>query len=340
MSRSIEVADGMQDHVSATVTALRQPSGYPDEEGIVEAIETHMAWVFLTERHAYKLKKPLRTGLIDWTTVDARRQSCEVELALNRRLAAPVYRAVVPVAQTREGLRVDGDGSAVDWLVKMRRLPRRQMLDACIERGAVGRDSVRFLAAKLSAFYDRAAPLGWSAARYLGRLRANIRAKGGTLERPHYGLDRSQVRRVVAGLLRWTDRHTRLLGPRGARVVDAHGDLRAEHVCLTDPPMVIDCLEFNRSLRLHDPVSDLSFLSLECDRLGAPGMGERLLARYRRHTGDVFSPALVPFYESYHALIRAAIAVWHLDDPQYRDSDEWRRQAETYLRLAQRRLEG
>lgn len=338
MSRSIEVAGEIQDRVSATVTALRRPGSYPDGEGPVEAIETHMAWVFLTPSHAYKLKKPLRTGLIDWTTVEARRRSCDVEVALNRRLAAPVYLGVVPVARTRRGLRVDGDGPAVDWLVKMRRLPRTHMLDARIAEEAVCPDAVRHLAARLSAFYGRAAPLGWRPAVYRGRLAANIRAKGGTLEQPHYGLDRSRVRAVVAGLLRWMDRHGALLGPRAARVVDAHGDLRAEHVCLTDPPMVIDCLEFNRSLRLHDPVSDLSFLSLECDRLGGPGIGDRLLARYRWHTGDAFSPSLVPFYESYHALIRAAIAVWHLDDPQYRGTTGWRGQAGTYLRLAEMRM--
>ena len=339
MSRPVESPGQMQDRVSATVTALRQPVSYPDDEGPVEAIETHMAWVFLTPAHAYKLKKPLRTGLIDWTTVDARHVSCAVELRLNRRLAAPVYLGVVPVARTQQGLRVDGDGPPVDWLVKMRRLPRTHMLDARIEEGAVCPDAVRHLSSRLSAFYGRATPLGWRPSVYRGRLAANIRAKGGTLERPHYGLARRRVRRVTAGLLRWMDRHGPLLDPRAARVVDAHGDLRAEHVCLTDPPMVIDCLEFNRSLRLHDPVSDLSFLSLECDRLGAPGIGTRLLARYRWHTGDAFSPRLVPFYEGYHALIRAAIAVWHLDDPQYEGTTGWRAQAETYLRLAERRLE-
>jgi aminoglycoside phosphotransferase family enzyme len=338
MSR-LEVSGGIRSRLAATVAALRRPASYPGEEGPVEAVETHMAWVFLTATHAYKLKKPLRTGLIDWTTADARRTSCEGELALNRRLAAPVYRAVVPVARTGGGLRVGGEGPAVDWLVKMRRLPRVRMLDVCIARGTVPGPAVRQLAARLAAFYQRARPVGWSAARYRGRLASNIRAKGAVLECPHYGLDASLSRAVGAALLRWMHAHASLLGGRAARVVDAHGDLRPEHVCLTVPPMVIDCLEFNRSLRLHDPVSDLSFLRLECDRLGAPGIGTQVLARYRDATGDTVAPRLIPFYESYHALIRAVIAVWHIDDAQYPDPDVWRRQATTYLRLARARLE-
>ena len=120
--------------------------------------------------------------------------------------------------------------------------------------------------------------------------------------------------------------------------MDAHGDLRPEHVCLTDPPMVIDCLEFNRTLRLHDPASDLAFLSLECNRLGASWIGERLIAHYRTRTEDDVSAPLLSFYEAYHALIRAAIAIWHLDDERRRQASRWRRMARRYLQLARERV--
>ena len=338
MPGTIDVPDRVRPQLAETVAALKTAASYPDEGRRVEAIETHMAWVFLTEQHAYKLKKPLRTGLIDYTTVEARRQACETELALNRRLAAPVYLDVVPVANTDEGLRVGGDGPVLDWLVKMRRLPRGRMLDACIERGEVRSESVRQLSAKMAAFYGRGEALHWSPATYRGRIRANIRAKAASLERPHYGLDADRIRALVASQMHWIDAHRERLGRRGDRVMDVHGDLRPEHVCLTDPPMIIDCLEFNRSLRLLDPVSDLSFLSLECRRLGAAWIGDRLLANYRRQTGDNVDPVLIPFYESYHALIRAAITIWHLDDQFFDNPEVWRRRAQEYLRLAQKRI--
>ena len=96
-------------------------------------IETHMSWVYLTDRHAYKLKKPVRYDYLDFSTLEARRQNCEDEIRLNRRLAPDVYLAAIPLTVDAEGgLRLDGTGAVVDWLVKMRRLPADQMMDRAI----------------------------------------------------------------------------------------------------------------------------------------------------------------------------------------------------------------
>jgi aminoglycoside phosphotransferase family enzyme len=338
MSHAISVPEEAREQLNATVAALRRPSTYPETEAPDEALETHMAWVFLTASHAYKLKKPIQARLIDHRTVEARRRACHTEVELNRRLAAPVYLGVVPLADTEDGLRLEGDGSPVDWLVKMRRLPRAQMLDAQIEEDRVSRASIDRLGATLAAFYRTADPVRWTDDEYRGQLGANLASKRSFLKRPRYDLDQGLVRAVARAQARWRTEHAPLLSARADHVVDAHGDLRPEHVCLTDPPLVIDCLEFNRSLRLLDPLSELSFLSLECRRLGAEWIGDEIITLYRQHTGDDASPRLVPFYESYHAVVRATIAVWHLDDAAFGDADTWREQAETYLRIAHERL--
>lgn len=340
MSYAVEISEGARAQLKTTVAALRRPAAYPGEEEPEEAIETHIAWVFLTASHAYKLKKPIRARLIDYTTIEARRRACHTELELNRRLAAPVYLAVVPLTDTDEGVEVDGEGSPIDWLVKMRRLPRDRMLDACIEQGTVQRERVDRLGARLSDFYLDAEPARWSADEYRGRITANRDAKRSSLEQPRYGLDRASIQAVVTEQNEWLAEHEPLLEARADQVVHAHGDLRPEHICLEEEPMVIDCLEFNRSLRLLDPLSELSFLSLECRRLGADWIGEEVIADYRQRTGDDAPTALIPFYESYHALVRAAIAVWHLDDDEVEHPKVWREQAKRYLRLARKRLEG
>lgn len=338
MPEAVQIPEGARPRLDATVGALRRPATYPGEDGPSEVIETHMAWVFLTEAYAYKLKKPIQARLIDHTTVDARRRACHTELALNRRLAAPVYLAVVALADTADGLRLGSTGPAVDWLVKMRRLPRTQMLDVCIEQDTVERRAIDRLGAKLSAFYRDAPTVDWSGNAYRGRLMSNIKAKRDSLQQPHYDLDPAALRTVVEGQRHWLAEHAPLLKARARRVVDAHGDLRPEHICLTAEPMVIDCLEFNRSLRLLDPLSELSFLRLESRRLGAAWVGDKVIARYRRDTNDRAPAALLPFYESYHALTRAAIAIWHLDDDDFDNADVWRAQAEDYLRLGSERL--
>lgn len=331
-------ADPTGEQLAATVAALRRPASYPDQVLCVETIETHMSWVFLTESHAYKLKKPLRTANLDYTTIEARRRACETELVLNRRLAPTVYLAVVPLATSGDGLCVQGAGTPIDWLVKMRRLPSERMLDACIERRAVQRADIDLLAATFAHFYATAERAGLDGPTYRSRIASDIESKIASLEQPHYRLARAEIRAVLARQQRWLVQHGDALEARALTVVDAHGDLRPEHICLEPEPVVIDCLEFNRDLRLLDPVSELSFLALECRRFGAAWIGEQLLAAYADRTGDHAPDWLIRFYQSYHALVRAAVAVWHLDDHSIARSiehtDSWRERASLYLRIA------
>jgi len=117
-------------------------------------------------------------------------------------------------------------------------------------------------------------------------------------------------------------------------IIEAHGDLRPEHVCLEAQPVIIDCLEFNRSLRILDAASELAFLALECERLGAPEIGKQLLNVYREQTGDPAPNALLEFYRAHHAVVRAKIAIWHLKDDTILDEAHWVAKAEQYLRMA------
>ena len=122
------------------------------------------------------------------------------------------------------------------------------------------------------------------------------------------------------------------------RVVEGHGDLRPEHVCLGPSPLVIDCLEFRADLRCLDPVDELAFLAMECERLGAAGIGRILFDRYRRRTGDDPSRALINFYKAVNALIRARIAILHLRETPVRDPAKWPRRAAEYLAIASRMM--
>jgi aminoglycoside phosphotransferase family enzyme len=208
------------------------------------------------------------------------------------------------------------------------------MLDARIARGAVTRADVRGLVATLARFYARAERCPMDGRAYRNAIAADVDAKHASLRQPRYGLDPAEVRAAADGLGQWLERHGESLEERAPRVVDAHGDLRPEHVCFEAEPVVIDCLEFSRSLRLLDPASELSFLALECRRLGAAWMGDELLAAYGASTGDVVPGSVIAFYEGYHALVRATIAVWHLDDAALDHSTAWVRKGSGYLRMA------
>jgi uncharacterized protein len=330
-----EAPNGARAQLAATVSALRMPATYPDATRSVETIETHMAFVFLTEHLAYKLKKPIRTALLDYTTVDLRHLACNTEIDLNRRLAPDVYLAAVPVVVADGKVLVGGPGAVIDWLVKMRRLQRQRMLDTRIQQNTIEDNDIDRVSAVLARFYAAAKRPFLDGAAYRARISSDIASKHASLAQPRYGLRHDDLRTAVRGLRKWLEQFGELLEERASQVVDAHGDLRPEHICLEEPtPVVIDCLEFDEALRLLDPVSELSFLGLECRRLGAPWIGDRLLAGYIERSKDPAPAGLARFYQSYHALVRAAVAVWHLDDDALGHSEHWQARGNWYLQVA------
>jgi aminoglycoside phosphotransferase family enzyme len=318
------------------VAFLQRPDSYPDCPQQVDTIETHMSWVFLTERHAYKLKKPVHYDFLDFSTIAARHADCAAELSLNRRLAPDVYLGLVPLTLDAEGkLRLEGPGEAVDWLVQMRRLPPERMLDSLLQAGTVSETDIRRLAARLASFYRASPPLGMGATEYRERLAHSVLDTWMALAEPAFGLAQTQVDAIHEAQLSFLTHHSALLEERAARVVEGHGDLRPEHVCLEDAPVVIDCLEFEREFRLVDPADELAFLALECERLGAHQVGEAILAAYAVAAGDAPPTQLLDFYKSYRACLRAKLAVWHTRDHEVPDHDKWLKRARAYLRLAE-----
>ncbi|HEX8011040.1 MAG TPA: hypothetical protein VF814_08910 [Casimicrobiaceae bacterium] len=319
------------------VAFLSRPQSYAEPTAQVEAIETHMSWVFLTDRHAWKLKKPGRSRYLDFSTTAARRGDCGEELRLNGRLSDDVYLDVVPLSlDAGDRLELGMDGRVVDWLVKMRRLPAARMLDRLIRAGSATTADVRRVVTRLARFYREAAPVALTAAAYRNQFADGIAENRRELSRPAYALPASLIDTVGARQQAFLDRRSELLDARvhAARIVEAHGDLRPEHICLEAEPQIIDCLEFSRELRTLDPADELAFLALECERLGASPFAAAIFEEYTEQTGDAPDAALLAFYRSYRACVRAKIAIWHLNDLAPREPSRWVAYAQDYLELA------
>lgn len=299
----------------------------------VQTIETHFAWVFLTPRLAFKLKKALRRPAMDYRGLAGRRWGCEQELWLNRRMAPKAYLSIVRLVRTPSGkLQLGGAGYIEDYLIKMRRLPRRQMLDRMTSKGLTSRQLERLVGA-LAGFFDNATHRPMAGPAYLRRLRAQIEDNHRALCRLRT-LDPLTVEQVYRGQLRFLRCAAPRLAARAVRLVDGHGDLRAEHVHLGKTIQVIDCLEFDRELRRLDPMQELAQLALEINYAGNPALGRRLLQRYCERTGETIGAAELWFYWSHVATTRAKLAAWHVGDPQFPDPRPWMRRAERYLRQA------
>ncbi|NIP60872.1 MAG: hypothetical protein GWM92_20665 [Gemmatimonadetes bacterium] len=322
------------------VAALRRPETYPHRPLEVEAVETHMAWVFLAGTEAYKLKKPVRYDFLDFSTLEDRRRDCRDEVRLNRRLAPDVYRGVRALRRTPEGdlvLDGEGEGRVVEWLVHMRRLPRERMLDARIRGEGVSNEEVEKVVKRLVRFYRTVPRIPREADEYRESFRREVRECRRELERAPADLSPHRPAGLASELLDFLVEGGSLLDGRirEDRIVEGHGDLRPEHICLEPEPVIIDCLEFNFEFRVIDPADELSFLSVECARLGDEELGDAFLHGYRRLSGDAPSSELLAFYKAFRAFLRAKIAIWHTRDDAIRDHHgKWIERTRTYLELA------
>lgn len=316
--------------------ALWDPATYPEITTRIEAIETHCAWVFLTDAHAYKLKKPMRLDRMDNLLLASRDRSCREELRLNRRLAPDVYLDVVPLVMRESGnLTIGGPGKPVEWLVKMQRLPSARMLDHAIAAHTVDAPSVRALAELIVHFYRSQAPIPMSASDYLQRLEFRIEASRRALLADDLALPAGIVLSICDRQLAHLHRNAAQFGERAAKLIEAHGDLRPEHMYLGSPPCVIDCLEFDRDLRLLDPLEELAAFSMDCERLGERWIGRELRSVYALRSGDSCSEHVFAFYLSRRATQRALTCAWHLRDSSHRPWADWGARALSYLHAAE-----
>jgi aminoglycoside phosphotransferase family enzyme/predicted kinase len=318
---------------------LSRPESYPHAPRRVELLETHISRVFLAGPLVYKLKKPVRFDFLDFSTAAAREQACREELRLNRRLAPQAYLDVVPITRTDGGeFQLGGDGQPLDWLVKMRRLPTDQTLESLHRRGELKPADIDRLARLLADFYQSLAPVRLSPEEYRQSYTDRVRGNRQELLAAGHHLPRQIVQRVHAFQLQLVLLRPDLLDERvrSGRIVDGHGDLRPEHICLVEPPLIFDCIEFNPAFRQIDVADELAFLAAECDVLGAPWVGPRLLAEYQRLTGDRPAAELLDFYKSYRACVRAKVAALRADQVEGQARKAAAADAQAHLQWADR----
>lgn len=329
--------------LDSKVRFLRSPGAYDPRPVGVSVVETHMALVFLTDREVYKLKKPVKYPFLDFSTLDAREADCRDEVRLNRRLSPDVYLGVVALTLEPSGrLALAGTGDAVDWLVRMRRLPAEKMLDHVIAHGLLTPQDIERVGTLLADFYAGLEPASLDADMYIERFRSQQGLNVELFQRFGDILDGARLRVIATAIETFLERKQEMLKERvrQGRIVDGHGDLKPEHICLIEPPTVIDCLEFNRFLRLVDPCDDIAYLGLECSLLGAGWIGRTLQQKVETKLADHPGEDLIAFYTMFRACLRARLALAHLTEPQPRSPEHWPKLARRYLEMAEKACNG
>jgi aminoglycoside phosphotransferase family enzyme/predicted kinase len=294
--------------------------------------ETHSAVVFLVGDRAYKLKRPVDLGFLDFRERATRAAVCAREVELNRRLAPDVYLGVADV--------VGPDGAVCDHLVVMRRMPDDRRMSTLVQAGADIDDDLWHLAHLVAAFHARAdrppgAAVAASRDALAGRWADNT---AGLLEYGRGVVNLDEVLEVDALAARYLAGRGPLFERRIAegRAVDGHGDLLADDIFLLDDgPRVLDCIEFDDRLRWGDTLADVAFLAMDLERLGRPDLAERFLAAYREHAGDTWPASLADHHVAYRAQVRAKVGAIRAGQGDEAGAPE----AHTLLRLARRHLE-
>lgn len=301
------------------------------------ALETHMSWVFLCGDRAFKLKKPVVRPFIDFSTLAAREFNCREELRLNRRLAPDTYLRVVPLVSQRDGgLALDGEGTVVEWLLEMRRLPEQFMLDRLIKAGAVTDDHLHKLVDALAAFYRVAEHPAIDPLEHLRMLEYQNEINRQMLRHEEFDVDHQAIRHLLddvdCALHRFREEITHRI--QEGRYVEGHGDLRSEHICFSQPIAIFDCLEFDRELRMIDPFDEIAFLGMECAFLGAPAIAETVFELLRQALKDQVSSGLRAFYTAFRATLRARMCYSHLLDGSAVLPELWEGRTSRYTSLA------
>jgi aminoglycoside phosphotransferase family enzyme len=328
------------DHASI-VEAMRDPSFYAHPVESVEYLQTHISSVFLTGEYAYKLKKPLDFGFLDFTTAELRQKYCRAELELNRRLAPSVYLRVASITDEGGRLAIDGGGDTVDWVVVMEQLDGDRLGLEVHSRGELTATMIDRVVDILVPFYQRAAT-GSGIDEY-GRIETvkfntdeNFEQ---TAEFVGVALSKAQYEAIMAYTNSFYDQRADLFQRRIDQgwIRDSHGDLHLGNIFFLDQPVIFDCIEFNDRFRCGDVAVDLAFLAMDLRFQGHDDLAHRMADRYVELSSDIELPDIMPFYCCYRAYVRGKIACLTSTDPALDQAarEQQIERARAYFRLAQ-----
>jgi len=299
--------------IARLIDALSRPDRYPHPVEHVETLQTHISYVLLAGEYAYKVKKPVNLGFLDFSTLDARRRCCEEELRLNRRTAPDIYLATVRITGSETAPVLDGQGPPIEYAVKMRRFAQEALLDGVAKRGELSPTLVDALARKIAAFHATIDIAG-AVSRFgtPDRVMAPPRENFDHIEKLiGDSPDVAQLQRLQA----WTEREGARLATvfterrRAGFVRECHGDLHLGNIALIgDDPTPFDCIEFNADLRWIDVMSEVAFLVMDLADHRLPGLAMRFLNAYLEETGDYPGLAVLRYYMVYRAMVRAKVA--------------------------------
>lgn len=298
---------------------LKNPEFYDSDVESVEVLQTHISFVALTGAYAYKVKKPVDFGFLDFSTLEKRKYYCEEELRLNRRLCPEIYLDVVSITRDGKELRLGGPGEVVEYAVKMKEFPQKNIMTNLLQKGKIREDIIDEICGILVDFYrrsDRSSEIDVFGS--LSLVKKNIDEN---FEQTTAVIDRTISKKIYDEIMRMTalffqqKKHVFEQRVHQGHIGDCHGDLHSGNIVIGEKVCIFDCIEFNKRFRYCDVASDIGFLAMDLDYLNFPYLSSFLIERYIERSKDADVLEVLNFYKSYRAYVRGKVIGFQLNDP-------------------------
>jgi hypothetical protein len=298
--------------------ALLKPEAYDVEVGRIELKQTHISFVFLTEKFVYKVKKAVNFGFLDFSTLEKRRVFCEKELELNKRLCEDMYIEVVPVNKS-DTIRINGDGETVEYALKMKRIAEEKIMTRLLEQGKVDNKLVDRMAKIIAEFHENAktgeevgelGSLDVVKTNWKENFEQTLEFVDKTLPKKSYDLIQQKVNSFM-------QTNKALFNKRVTenRVKECHGDIHSGNIFIADRIYIFDAIEFNERFRHCDVASEVAFLAMDLEYKQRQDLSKVFVEKYVQYSGDRELFLLLGFYKCYRAYVRGKVISFKLNDP-------------------------
>jgi len=321
--------------------SLKNPSLYGSDVGSVEILQTHISFVALTGKYAYKIKKAVNFGFLDFSTLEKRKNFCEEEIRLNKRLCPEIYLNVVLITAKNGNLELDGEGQVVDYAVKMKEFPQEKIMTKLLQQGKIDEDVLDKICDTLVDFY-RSGEHSKDIDQY-GTVELVKKNTDENFEQTESVVDITISKDIFDYIKNATNEFLNQKKNvfekriKEEHIRDCHGDLHSGNIVVFDDEIYIfDCIEFSKRFRYSDVASDIGFLAMDLDFLGEPYLSSYLIEQYVEKSGDSGIFDMLNFYKCYRAYVRGKVIGFRLNDPHVdkKEKQEIIETAKKYFDLA------
>jgi len=322
------------------INALLNPSIYDHAVDKIELMETHISWIILTGDFAYKIKKPVNFGFLDFSTLAKRQYYCQEELRLNRRFAPELYLDVISITGTEDQPLINGNGEALEYAVKMKQFPSASLLSTLLDSGDLREVHMDWLAQVIADFHLQA-DIAVAESKF-GSPEAVAQPVTENFQQIRHQIQDPDTLLQLTNIEKWSTDAFKRLQPgfrkrkQEGYIRECHGDLHLGNIILLNEKVIpFDCLEFNENLRWIDVLSEIAFLVMDLDDHQRPDLSRRLLNKYLEQTGDYRNLALLQYYMVYRAMVRAKVNALRLNQEglDQQEIDSIHNECKSYITL-------